>query len=301
MRSTVNVDFFFSSRRRHTRFSRDWSSDVCSSDLDRLVVQHGAVVDGGDTGADGGLDALGAVRVRGDLALGHLGRVHDRPNLFRIDLQDADRIAGREHAAGRADLDDVGAVLDLVPDGGDRLVDAVGDALLDAAVRVAVRAVAVGVAVSAGDAEGEAGRDDAWAGHEAVVDRVAQRDVGPLVGADVAHGGEPGEQRDARVLDADDRGVAGPLVQPVVAVAAAGIAVQVGVRVDETGHHGVPGQVDHLGAARDVHVRPHRRDAFTTHDDGRVLGDPPGGGVEKSARADRDDALGGRLCLRRVR
>src|SRR5690606_39723207 len=27
--------FFFSSRRRHTRFSRDWSSDVCSSDLTR--------------------------------------------------------------------------------------------------------------------------------------------------------------------------------------------------------------------------------------------------------------------------
>src|SRR5690606_40972240 len=26
---------FFSSRRRHTRFSRDWSSDVCSSDLAR--------------------------------------------------------------------------------------------------------------------------------------------------------------------------------------------------------------------------------------------------------------------------
>src|SRR5690606_40365385 len=25
--------FVFSSRRRHTRFSRDWSSDVCSSDL----------------------------------------------------------------------------------------------------------------------------------------------------------------------------------------------------------------------------------------------------------------------------
>src|SRR5690606_36353640 len=32
--STVcGVCFFFSSRRRHTRFSRDWSSDVCSSDL----------------------------------------------------------------------------------------------------------------------------------------------------------------------------------------------------------------------------------------------------------------------------
>src|SRR5690606_3503023 len=29
---------FFSSRRRHTRFSRDWSSDVCSSDLVRFVI-----------------------------------------------------------------------------------------------------------------------------------------------------------------------------------------------------------------------------------------------------------------------
>src|SRR5207253_4732306 len=27
------VMFFFSSRRRHTRWPRDWSSDVCSSDL----------------------------------------------------------------------------------------------------------------------------------------------------------------------------------------------------------------------------------------------------------------------------
>src|SRR5688572_12894797 len=39
------VIFFFSSRRRHTRFDCDWSSDVCSSDLyamgliDQLLVQ----------------------------------------------------------------------------------------------------------------------------------------------------------------------------------------------------------------------------------------------------------------------
>src|SRR2546430_4283855 len=33
----VLVFFFFSSRRRHTRFDCDWSSDVCSSDLDRFV------------------------------------------------------------------------------------------------------------------------------------------------------------------------------------------------------------------------------------------------------------------------
>src|SRR5690606_39129225 len=33
------IYFFFSSRRRHTRFSRDWSSDVCSSDLGFAVVE----------------------------------------------------------------------------------------------------------------------------------------------------------------------------------------------------------------------------------------------------------------------
>src|SRR5439155_12995852 len=31
-----STNFFFSSRRRHTRWPRDWSSDVCSSDLVRL-------------------------------------------------------------------------------------------------------------------------------------------------------------------------------------------------------------------------------------------------------------------------
>src|SRR5256886_7927653 len=35
--------FFFSSRRRHTRFDCDWSSDVCSSDLG-AAPQNYAVV-----------------------------------------------------------------------------------------------------------------------------------------------------------------------------------------------------------------------------------------------------------------
>src|SRR3982750_3845409 len=30
--------FFFSSRRRHTRSDRDWSSDVCSSDLGPIII-----------------------------------------------------------------------------------------------------------------------------------------------------------------------------------------------------------------------------------------------------------------------
>src|SRR3989442_11051206 len=44
--------FFFSSRRRHTRCGRDWSSDVCSSDLidwrsgsDNLARNHGVLIE----------------------------------------------------------------------------------------------------------------------------------------------------------------------------------------------------------------------------------------------------------------
>src|SRR5690554_7119154 len=37
---TLPINFFFSSRRRHTRCGRDWSSDVCSSDLLRMPVSR---------------------------------------------------------------------------------------------------------------------------------------------------------------------------------------------------------------------------------------------------------------------
>src|SRR6266436_7201413 len=53
--------FFFSSRRRHTRCSRDWSSDVCSSDLgpdrllDRRCAGDGAVHAVGLPGGPGGI------------------------------------------------------------------------------------------------------------------------------------------------------------------------------------------------------------------------------------------------------
>src|SRR5256886_10313449 len=60
------VCFFFSSRRRHTRFDCDWSSDVCSSDL-LLIISHGKIV------ADGPVDRLiqqaeGAVEISVEVA-----------------------------------------------------------------------------------------------------------------------------------------------------------------------------------------------------------------------------------------
>src|SRR5690606_24726461 len=58
------------SRRRHTRFSRDWSSDVCSSDLPALTT--GLLLDEGH-GKDG-REIFGTHRLLGGRVQGRLGR-----------------------------------------------------------------------------------------------------------------------------------------------------------------------------------------------------------------------------------
>src|SRR2546430_10029749 len=51
--------FFFSSRRRHTRFDCDWSSDVCSSDLYPGWTRHGITQDTAATYTERFLNAFG--------------------------------------------------------------------------------------------------------------------------------------------------------------------------------------------------------------------------------------------------
>src|SRR5258707_11357836 len=65
--------FFFSSRRRHTRYWRDWSSDVCSSDLTTTAGScgppasaHGHDVDVGGTDAGGPHEPAVVVELLGD-------------------------------------------------------------------------------------------------------------------------------------------------------------------------------------------------------------------------------------------
>src|SRR2546421_3967499 len=54
--------FFFSSRRRHTRSDRDWSSDVCSSDLTGLLRAVQAGVQGSIASLDGRIAAIDDLR-----------------------------------------------------------------------------------------------------------------------------------------------------------------------------------------------------------------------------------------------
>src|SRR2546429_5668045 len=108
--------FFFSSRRRHTRCSRDWSSDVCSSDLPEgtavaLLAPLVSERKGEHQEVLGGLAGQGFVRVRID------GRIHEMDALPELDGK-------RKHT--------IEAVVDRPPiraDSGQRLAESLAAAL----------------------------------------------------------------------------------------------------------------------------------------------------------------------------
>src|SRR6266496_4913460 len=60
-RRGTNIVFFFSSRRRHTRSLRDWSSDVCSSDL----TKDARLAEGKALGGSALTALSGCVQVKG--------------------------------------------------------------------------------------------------------------------------------------------------------------------------------------------------------------------------------------------
>src|SRR5207237_6896057 len=78
------VFFFFSSRRRHTRFKCDWSSDVCSSDLPSASVSSIAVsaelfVNSGQLHADGPSGGQIVVQAKSVLNAGPITAEGTRP------------------------------------------------------------------------------------------------------------------------------------------------------------------------------------------------------------------------------
>src|SRR5690606_40326147 len=92
-----------SSRRRHTRFSRDWSSDVCSSDLHRQRVVRTQPLQKLQVGYGSGRTETGAV-ARGEaptkpsqqLAVGITGLLHHPPGAEQTVNQEIGRASCRE-------------------------------------------------------------------------------------------------------------------------------------------------------------------------------------------------------------
>src|SRR5690242_21456874 len=89
------LSFFFSSRRRHTRLTYDWSSDVCSSDLAFQAAEIHF----------GQLDRFHLLRTN------ELGELRDRPECSVFEILRArhgDWLAGTEWMARAVDLHQIG-------------------------------------------------------------------------------------------------------------------------------------------------------------------------------------------------
>src|SRR6266542_6016365 len=100
---TIYYFFFFSSRRRHTICYRDWSSDVCSSDLDKPCAGFGQCAD---------FDALDARREIAGLKRFEHARAHRGELRGGAAHDDGDDIA----AVGRLRLDQPARAIDAEPD-----------------------------------------------------------------------------------------------------------------------------------------------------------------------------------------
>src|SRR5207253_4759394 len=98
--------FFFSSRRRHTRWPRDWSSDVCSSDLSsflkRALVAN--AVHGVTAGFKKELDIVGVgyrAELKGKSVAFALGKSHPIDFPIPEGIQEIGRASCREECRSR--------------------------------------------------------------------------------------------------------------------------------------------------------------------------------------------------------
>src|SRR5207249_8602424 len=91
----VVVLFFFSSRRRHTRSKRDWSSDVCSSDLDEGIYSTTVTITDDAPGTASGV-AVGTATVSEN------------------DTRSEERRVGKECRCGRARQDEKKKTVEMV-------------------------------------------------------------------------------------------------------------------------------------------------------------------------------------------
>src|SRR5467141_4387960 len=110
--------FFFSSRRRHTRFKCDWSSDVCSSDLEARSM-HRSLTEGKKS-PEGKMDLVAGPQVAGIASHESCGHPTE-----------ADRVLGREAAqAGKSFIPPDGLGMRV----GSELVNVVDDPTIEHAI-----------------------------------------------------------------------------------------------------------------------------------------------------------------------
>src|SRR5699024_11567824 len=101
------ISFFFSSRRRHTRSKRDWSSDVCSSDLSTSssdpeesikqgVAYFSKILDASDDDVELSVQAY-------NFGIGFVSYVDDQEESYDQDRSEERRVGKECRCRGRQD------------------------------------------------------------------------------------------------------------------------------------------------------------------------------------------------------
>ena len=217
-----------------------------------------------DAGEDRLAGGVVAVAVRRHLLAQPVGLVHQGLHLLGGELRRVHLVGQRQHAPRGAELDHVGAVLDLEADRLAEPVRPVGDPLgrpelLDQrSWRSPVSSACPPRAPSAWTADQHPRAGDQPAG-----DRIPQPHVEHVAAPHVAHRGEPGLEHLPRVHRGLDRllgQLAAEVVDELLLPVVGRLARQVGVRVDEAGRERRVAQVDDLGAGGDGQVGPDGQD-----------------------------------------
>ena len=205
-----------------------------------FVGDVAAVLDGVNAGFSSPENPLLTVGVRGHLAAEAVGVGDESLHFFKRELGGIGVVALGEHAAGGADLDEIGTVLDVLPHHVLHSGNAVGYAVAD---RVVLEWEQILVAVSAGDADERAADLHVRSGDLAGVDGVAQVDIDKVVGAHVADGGEARHQSGAGVGDTVDGLLCGSRRDFAERIKVS-VHGEVGVHVNEAGQDGERGEIE---------------------------------------------------------
>jgi hypothetical protein len=234
--------------------------------------------------------------VGGDLAVPGVRLGDDGVHLLLGQLGDVHRIGQGEHAARGHELDEVGAILDLIAHRRAAFRRAVADPLDGAGRLDAVRREGGLVGVPARRADGVVGDQHARPFRDPGVDGVAQAERHVVDRADVAHGGEAGLQGPPGV----EGGVVGLLggeahdvLEEVAVPVVRHLHVEVDVGVDEAGQEGRVAEVDHPRAGRRRQVLADLGDVIPL-DDHHAGGQGALRGGGEDARGLEHDRRGGR-------
>ena len=197
-----------------------------------------------------------------------------------------------KHAAGGANLDHISAVFNDLADFVLHAFHAVRRAIGFGVPFVRQQVL---VAVASGDRERRAAGVDTRARNHAFIDGVAQRDIGIAAGAYIAHRGESGFQRDARILGADERFFGNRDSQLLVAKVRIESEMRVGI--NQSGQQRSVGQIDYMPACLIVGLRS----AATGNAGDLVAVNYHGHVIEHLARLHVQHVTGMNHCMLRLR